>query len=41
MREGREEMNKQILDAYEQKLEEEQGEQLDEGETQEPATQTM
>lgn len=39
--EAREEMNKQILDAYEQKLQEEQGEQLDEGETQEPATQTM
>ena len=39
--EAREEMNKQILDAYEQKLAEEQGEQLDEGETQEPVTQTM
>lgn len=39
--EAREEMNKQILDAYEQKLQEEQGEQLDEGETQEPVTQTM
>ena len=39
--EAREELNKQILDAYEQKLQEEQGEQLDEGETQAPATQTM
>ena len=39
--EAREEMNKQILDAYEQKLQEEQGEQLDEGETQTPVTQTM
>ena len=39
--EAREELNKQIMDAYEQKLEEEQGEQLDEGETQEPVTQTM
>lgn len=39
--EAREELNKQIMDAYEQKLQEEQGEQLDEGETQAPATQTM
>ena len=39
--EAREELNKQIMDAYEQKLEEEQGEQLDEGEKQEPVTQTM
>ena len=39
--EAREELNKQIMDAYEQKLEEEQGEQLDEGEAQEPVTQTM
>ena len=39
--EAREELNKQIMDAYEQKLEEEQGEQLEEGETQEPVTQTM
>ncbi|MBQ8322458.1 MAG: SpoVG family protein [Clostridia bacterium] len=39
--EAREEMNKQILNAYEQKLEEEHGEQLDEGADQEPVTQTM
>lgn len=39
--EAREELNKQILDAYEQKLQEEQGEQFDEGETQATATQTM
>ena len=39
--EAREELNKQIMDAYEQKLQEEQGEQLDEGENQEPVTQTM
>ena len=39
--EAREELNKKILDAYEQKLQEEQGEQLDKGETQTPATQTM
>ena len=32
--EAREELNKRILDAYEQKLQEEQSEQLDEGETQ-------
>ena len=39
--EAREELNKQIMDAYEQKLEEEQVEQLDEGADQEPVTQTM
>ena len=39
--EAREELNKQVMDAYEQKLEEEQNEQLDEGETQGPVTQTM
>ena len=32
--EAREELNNQILEAYEQKLQEEQGEQLDDGETQ-------
>ena len=39
--EAREELNNQILDAYEQKLQEEQEKQLGEGETQESVTQTM
>ena len=39
--EAREELSKEILDAYEQKLQEEQSEQLDEGETQESVVQTM